>query len=394
MKAEDDEAWAGRAGLPLALAVAARHAGIALALALALGIAARWPRRIPHMLLWAAPVVTLQLAYQWLYFGSPVSHGFSGGFARFSAPWGVGHLGLLVSPGKGLVFFTPVALIAAAGLVRALIRGERWLAATLGAGFVAHWLLVGRWAEWHGGECWGPRLMTDALPFLFLFLSDGLDLLPRLGVVLAAVSVGVQALGAFAYDYRWERLYQRPPTAGHPELWQPARSPILFHLDEHVLIFARPGVREGRAIVYEHRVVPFGPEGSRIGVADESLRVAGEQARFGDVHLLRGARVEAGRIRFEHRWDGLFLRVRPQARTRPFELRIEGRGRGTLYVGEQTFWSKPHFASYAMAGSFSIRHPYDYPDSGGPDVTVTIGRAAGNAAIASVALIDPRAAGP
>jgi hypothetical protein len=208
--AEEDEVWAGRTGLPLAMAVAARHADVALVAVLAVGIALRWPRRLPAFLLWATPGAAFVLGYQWAYFGSPLRHGFAGGLGRFAEPWGAGHLGLLVSPGKGLLVFTPVAAVAALGLLRAFRGGDSWLAGVLGAGTLAHWLLVGRWTEWHGGECWGPRLMTDVMPLLFVFLPQGLDALGRLGAVLAVLSVAVQALGAFAYDYRWERLHQRP----------------------------------------------------------------------------------------------------------------------------------------------------------------------------------------
>src|SRR5205085_2784425 len=147
--------------------------------------------------------------------------GFTGALGRFSETWGVGHAGLLVSPAKGLFVFTPVALVALAGAVVAARRGarevvvrdrgawehastrdDRWLARTLLAAVLAHWLLMGRWSEWHGGECFGPRMMTDALPALFLFLPEGLVLLPAAGILLGIVSVLVQALGAFAYDYR------------------------------------------------------------------------------------------------------------------------------------------------------------------------------------------------
>jgi len=390
LRAEDDDAWAGRVALPLSLAAAARHADALLVIVLALGIAARWPRRIPSMALWAAPAAAFVLGYQWLTFGSPLVHGFSGSLGRFSEPWGSGHLGLLVSPGKGLFVFTPVALVAVAGLVSAARRGELWLATTLGAAALAHWVLMGRWSEWHGGECFGPRMMTDVLPLLFLFLPDGLALLGTLGKVLLALSVGVQALGAFSYDYRWERLFQRPPRASHAELWDPLQSPIPFHAAERVVLPALPTVSDGRAVVREHPLVLLGPQGSRVSFAQGRLVVKGSESNFGDVLLRRGARVEDGRLRLKGRWDGLFLRVRPGARQRRLELRVAGRGRGVLYVGERAFWSEaPRWSTYPVNGSFLIRHPYHLPESGGPDLTVTVGKNGGDAEIESVALVAP-----
>jgi hypothetical protein len=391
-RAEQDPAWAGRAGLPLALAVAARHADVVLVAVLAIGIAVRWPRRIPALLAWAAPVTALLLAYQWVYFGSPLRHGFSGSGARFSEPWGHGHLGLLVSPAKGLLVFTPVVIVAAAGLVAAYRRGERWQAATLGSAAVAHWILMGRWSEWHGGESWGPRMMTDALPLLFVFLPDGVNVMPRFAPALAAFSVVVQALGAFSYDYRWERLYWRGAdgSRGPAALWDVVRSPIPFYLQRRVVIFALPAVKDGRVYVREHPVVILGPAGSRVGFSSDPPRVDGADETMEDVHLQRGARVEDGRARLRGRWDGVFFRVAAGARQRRLELRLTGRGQGILYVGEKTWWSEqPRWSTYPVSGAFRLRHPYEYATSGGPDVIVTIGKSPGEIDLESMALVPP-----
>ena len=221
-------------------------------------------------------MAALVLAYHWAYFGSPLRQGLT---PRFSAPWGEGHLGLLVSPGKGLFVFTPIALIAVAGLVRALRYDDRVLAVTCGAAVLAHWLFVGRWAEWHGGESWGPRLMTDALPLLFLFLPDGYDLVPRLTVALGALSVAIQALGAFAYDYRWERLRQRPVAAMHPELWDVPRSPIVFYATRRLVIPALPIIADGKVEIREHPMVLGGPRGSRVTFSGDRLQVSARTRR-------------------------------------------------------------------------------------------------------------------
>jgi hypothetical protein len=92
-------------------------------------------------------------------------------------------------------------------------------------------------------------------------------------------------------------------------------------------------------------------------------------------------------LRLEGRWAALFARVRPSARVSRQELLIEGRGRGSLYVGESTFWSpRPRWSEYRMDGSFSIRHHYHHPESGGPDVVVTVGRGGGEATLSRVSL--------
>jgi hypothetical protein len=388
VRAEEDVAWAGRAGLPLALAVAARYADVVLAFVLAVAIAVRWPRRSPLLLMWAAPIALGVLAYHQVYFGSPLRQGLAAD--RFSTPWGEGQLGLLVSPAKGLLVFSPVVIMAVVGLVRAFRQGDRWLASACAAAAVAHWVFVGRWADWHGGESWGPRLMTDMLPLVFLFLPEGYDLAPRLTAVLAALSVAVQALGAFAYDYRWERLRQRPVASTHPELWDLTHSPIAYYAARRLVVPTMPAVVDGRVVLREHPIVIAGPRGSRVTFSADALRVEGADETMEDVHEERGARVEGSRLRLRGRYDGLFLRVTPGARSRPLELRLVGEGSGTLYVGERGFWSPSvKWTPYPVSGRFRIRHPYTFATSGGPDVSVTLARAPGTAELESVALVPP-----
>ena len=391
LKAEEDEVWAGRAGLPLALALAARHADLALVTVLALAIAARWPRRVLTLAAWGLAPVVFVLAYQWAYFGSPLEHGFSGSLGRFSATWGRGHLGLLVSPAKGLLVFTPVVIVTLLGLLRVFRRGERWLAMALGGAALAHFVLMGRWSEWHGGESFGPRLMTDALPLLFLFLPEGIAVAGGWGAGLAVLGIGVQALGAFADDGRWERLYQRPSSPGHPELWDVARSPIPLYARRAAFVAAVPGIRAGHATLREYPFVLFGPKGSRLTFADpDRIEVKGADPTASDAYLMRGARIDEGYLRLRGRWDGLFLRVTPEARLRRLELRVNGHGTGSLYIGERSFWSdKTRFREYPMSGAFRIRHPYLFADSGGADLVITLGRGAGVASIDSVALVPP-----
>jgi hypothetical protein len=238
--------------------------------------------------------------------------------------------------------------------------------------------------------------MTDALPLLLFFLPEAQDAAPSLTVVAAALSIGVQALGAFAYDYSWERIHQRAAaaaSAGHPELWDLADSPIPFYARRRVVYLDAPGVKDGRAIVREHPLVLFGPAGAQVTFARERPVVTGADRTLGDVFLQRGARVEGARAKLKGRWDGIFFRVRPESRPRSLELRIQGRGHGTLYVGERTFWTEPRWTVYPMGGVFGIRHPYRYAESGGADVTVTLGRSPGDAEIDSLSLV-PSAATP
>jgi len=392
-RAEDDPVWAARAGLPLGLAVAARHAALPLVAVVALGTLVRWPRRSLGFALWAAPAALGVLLYDALHFGSPFAHGFSGSLAeRFSGAWGTGHLGLLISPGRGLLVFTPLVAVAALGWVRELGRPlERPLAATLGGAVLAHWLVMGAWAEWHGGWCWGPRLMSEALPLLFFYLPAGLERAGRWGTLAAAASVLFQAVGAFSYDYRQERLLVRRGEDPMAAVWSVEDGPLVFHLRERVAILAAPGLEDRHVYERRHPVVLLGPTGSTVEVRDGALVVSGTPAALGDVHLQRGADAVGDAVQLRGRWAALFARVRPGARQGPHVLVIRGRGRGVLYVGEGSFWRRrPVWHEFRISGRFELRHPWSYPESGGADLQVTLGRGRGEADVESVELVAGR----
>ena len=96
--------------------------------------------------------------------------------------------GLLLSPGRGLVVFAPVAVLALLAL-RRVPAPARVL-----CGLVPLTLLLvsARWFSWHGASSWGPRLLLPALPLL----AAPAVLLPRAvsrGAV--AVGIGVNLLG-------------------------------------------------------------------------------------------------------------------------------------------------------------------------------------------------------
>jgi hypothetical protein len=382
LKGGDDPAWAGRAGLPLGLAVAAWPANAALVLVLAIAAAIRWPRQILWLAIWAAPPIALRLLAS-----AALPASFGTGLDGLGTAVGVGHLGLFVSPAKGLLIFTPLVVVAFVGLVRVWRGGEHWLTATLGGGFLAHVALVGSTAGWHGGDGWGATTLTAALPLLCLVLPEGMNALRAFGTVLAVVSVAVQLLGAFANDQRWERVYQRPAKPGHPELWDVAHSPIPFYARRRTVILALPGLHEGKLFIRKHRLVIGGSMGSRFAFTGSDVVVKGADATAGDVHLAGGAHVEGDRLALAAPGDGIFLRVRPVARLRTLELRIAGRGRGSVVVEESSFWTLAHRKEYPIAGDFHLRHPYRYADSGGPDLLVSVGR--GEASLISAALVAP-----
>src|SRR5258708_152540 len=114
-----------------------------------------------------------------------------------------GVAGLLVSPPRGLFVFSPFLLLVPAALRHGLRdRATRTLTLAIGAAALAQILFYAK-ADWRAGYSWGPRWLTDLLPFLVWLLPPGLAALRgarrRAFVFATGPSVAIQALGAFWY---------------------------------------------------------------------------------------------------------------------------------------------------------------------------------------------------
>jgi len=181
---------AGRAalvGFCAGLAVACRPPDLPLALALV----ALDRRRLFAAAAGAAVPVALTLVYQRAVFGGWLQSGYGAEASiGWRPPWpdgAEGLLGLWFSPGRGMVVVYPVLAFALLELLR---RRELRV---LGLGVLAHSLLMACWWAWEGGWCAGPRMLSDAVPFLGLGLAAALQRFPRWRP-LRPVFVGAAAL--------------------------------------------------------------------------------------------------------------------------------------------------------------------------------------------------------
>jgi len=159
--------WAYFCRPPLSLAIA----GVAVFIFLA-----RRRFFLPFMttgMVWAALFVfySFQTFESWLppyFLSSHLKSGrLAGGLLVTSYPEGM--LGTLLSPGRGLFVYVPLAALT----LFVVIRRWRWipekaLAATGLGVCLAHWQLVSMFRNWWGGQSFGPRLMSDLVPWIFL----------------------------------------------------------------------------------------------------------------------------------------------------------------------------------------------------------------------------------
>lgn len=148
------------------------------------------------------------------------THGVESYFGFSPMHW----IGLLASPSRGLFIYSPVLLFALPGLVRTLGRGGDALHRRIS---IAGLLCFGSYSvieTWWGGFVFGPRYMTDLLPFFAFWLAltplpaRGLPVWGALFAVALGWSVWVQHLGTTRYPCGWNDSPASVDHA-HARLW-------------------------------------------------------------------------------------------------------------------------------------------------------------------------------
>lgn len=204
----------------------------------------------------AAIPLALQGTYNAVHFGSVFETGrglqTGFGYGRFVAPW-EGLLGLTVSYGKGLLWYSPLALLTLIPLVRAM-RIHRPLALMAISAFVVRVVFIACRSDWHGGFGLGPRYLLLGLPFALVpaivaAREGGIEALLATGRRRSLALLGLAALIAQQLYFASGEVFtlqflnlQRAIAANVPNLlyfrweWSPlaglvpqTTGPILFH---------------------------------------------------------------------------------------------------------------------------------------------------------------------
>jgi hypothetical protein len=179
--------------------------------------------RLKDVIAYGAALVAVALpflAYSFYYFGS-----FFGGYGGYAlsldgqVPYRLA--GLLASPSRGLLVYTPAAILALPGLLYVKRLKEPRLRHVIYLSALAALCTVFTYAcfpVWWGGGCYGPRFFTDIVPVIALlvvfFINEVLGwpdstkkkaALAAIGILIAA-SIVVQAIGAYlypVYGFQW-----------------------------------------------------------------------------------------------------------------------------------------------------------------------------------------------
>ncbi len=233
------------AGLSLAWAVATRYAeGVFLAVfgiefLVSMFQVSAFKLRITNYelrnaLAFAAPIAAIGsalIAFNISRYGSALSTGYLPQ-ETFSAIWWQGIFGQLLSPGRGLLLYNPILILAFFGLIK-FWRAQKIAFWSILSVIVIHLLLYGKWFMWHGGFAWGARFMVATLPFWAILMAPVLENLSRpkqwLIGILWAISTAMQIPGvAVDFDLWQNKLLETGLPLFAPEtFFNPKFSPLL-----------------------------------------------------------------------------------------------------------------------------------------------------------------------
>ncbi|MGA3213464.1 MAG: hypothetical protein ABSD20_19330 [Terriglobales bacterium] len=210
---ELESRWYWLAGSFSACAIAIRPTNLILLPALAISLWCGHERLRRYAQVFALPVLagTLIAAYNLAVF-----HSLSGWYpSKLGGSWLDGFAGILLSPGRGMLIYTPLALFALGALgSRARESRERHRQTFVAASVVSilQIAIIAGWVGWEGGYCWGPRLLTEVFPCFTVLIAIGLPSIWRSGWRLAFAGtaiycVFIQALGVYCYPKgHWDHL--------------------------------------------------------------------------------------------------------------------------------------------------------------------------------------------
>ena len=201
--------------LSVSIAVRRRRAGDVLAVLPALAIA----------------IATVLLNMHW--FGDPLGaaprleqlhdsvHGVVGSFGNPLT----GAAGLLLSPSRGLLIFSPIVLIALAGIPVLIREGRSGDLRWWGAAVVAQFALYASYSVWWGGHTYGPRYCLDILPLLVPLAAAGFPWVvsrrwsKTLAAAALAWSILIAGTGAFVYPFEGWNIMPLEVDVNHGRLW-------------------------------------------------------------------------------------------------------------------------------------------------------------------------------
>lgn len=248
----------------------------------------RWRPVLAALAAWFLPFLAWLGAVawaNWVRFGSLWETGYGAEARSFGTPLAEGVGGLLLSPGRGLLWYWPAAFVALGGLVR-LARRAPAVTAYAASTLLLSLLLFGHYYQWYGGGSWGPRFLMPVLPLLGL----GLALLteragrsrPALAAFVLTTLVGLffsTLLVARSFESQLSTELLSDPQTLAASLWEPASSPLIA---QAVLLAMGPSPVEQPDALRAPRASRWRALGRYLGGSSDIAAI-----RYGSRRLLR-----------------------------------------------------------------------------------------------------------
>jgi hypothetical protein len=221
--------------------------------------------------------------HNFVRFGSVLETGYGAEATRFTAPLLAGLGGLLLSPGKSVLWYAPPLLLAIVGSLR-FARRRPDATALVVAMTVPALLATALYYQWWGGGAWGPRLLVPLLPLWLLPAGEALGAWPRFRsvriftVAVLAAGVVVVALAVLVPFDRYQELRIPDPSAPsaralHTMIWDGPETPLAFHAAR-----APAALAETARLLLGRTPLPGPDEKSRPGLPDLAFAHYGSHA--------------------------------------------------------------------------------------------------------------------
>lgn len=213
-----------------------------------------------RFIMFALPSVIFLIWYQLTYPGSLFFYKYEGvgEIATFNNSFTTGLLGLLISPNKGLLVYSPIFLFSILGIILAWIKKNRTFV-FFSATVIIYLIFIGSWSIWHGGWSYGPRTIAEITPLTTILMIPILQNRTiwrnhffKITFILAGLlSVFIHFLGVSAANYSWYLLQTKNLTIAQSHkanfLWNWGY-PEIYHF------FLRVGGFSGVAHVFAFEV--------------------------------------------------------------------------------------------------------------------------------------------
>ncbi len=172
-------------GISAALSIIARPTNIMSFMAL-VGFVFVMKKDLKKFILWAIPIFLLLLLYNFLMFDSPFKTGYSlmfkhldgtdvGIFELFIFDLGMvsNFFAFLISPNRGIFFFSPVLIFSLLGLKKIFENADELanMVKFMCGAILLTILLFSSWAFWTGGLRYGYVVVLDIVPYFIFLIS-------------------------------------------------------------------------------------------------------------------------------------------------------------------------------------------------------------------------------